>query len=136
MSKMAVVFDSTQIKSSVNNIGTFDRGEGSISYSLPDRQYTETENAYTVSEIKKLNNTISNLKEMLKLQRTETHGTVMQKASVDRAAEALMDKYNLTKGKGKLADLLNEAYVEIAQKTNSKELTWEEVEQAATPIVW
>ena len=79
-------------------------------------------------ENRELSNDVEGLMQLLKLQGTETHGTVMTKASVDRAASAIMQKYRL-KGKAELSNRLSAFYTAIASEARNGTLTWDTVQE-------
>ena len=58
----------------------------------------------------KLKSDVANLKELLKLQRIVTHGTVFTKTSVNAAASKLMKTFGMNRGKVEFASALNEFY--------------------------
>lgn len=58
----------------------------------------------------KLKSDVANLKELLKLQLTVTHGTAFTKTSVNAAASKLMKTFGMNRGKVELASALNEFY--------------------------
>ena len=58
----------------------------------------------------KLKSDVDNLKELLKLQRTVTHGTAFTKTSVNAAASKLMKSFGMHSGKVELASALNNCY--------------------------
>ncbi len=72
----------------------------------------------------KLKSDVANLKELLKLQQTVTHGTVFTKTSVNAAASKLMKTFGMNQGKVELATALNEFYRFVA---SSEDLSWESV---------
>lgn len=74
---------------------------------------------------------IERLKELLKFQKTLTHGTAFSSTSVSKAASMLMQKFGMHRGKDELAKMLNEYYRFIAQ---GEDLSWEAVMGKAEDI--
>ncbi len=79
----------------------------------------------------KLKSDVANLKELLKLQKTVTHGTVFTKTSVNAAASKLMKTFGMNQGKIELASALNEFYQFVA---SSEDLSWESVMTEASKV--
>ena len=78
----------------------------------------------------KLREDVSNLKEMVKLQKKVTGGKMMKPSSVEAAARVLKKSADATGDTKELAKLLGDFYSYIA---NGEELTWEVVKEAAKP---
>ena len=119
-----VVFEPTQIKSATDNIGTFDGSNPDIRYSDRDYSFDPELVADLQADRDKLKSDVDNLKELLKLQRTVTHGTAFTKTSVNAAASKLMKSFGMHSGKAELTSALNEFYRFVA---SSEELSWEAV---------
>lgn len=80
----------------------------------------------------KLKEDVQYLKELLKLQKKVTKGTVFKKSSVETAARSIM-KQTEAKGEAKeLAELLDNFYTFIA---SAEQLTWEEIKEQAQPSI-
>ena len=79
---------------------------------LSDRDYSFDPElvADLQADADKLKSDVANLKELLKLQRIVTHGTVFTKTSVNAAASKLMKTFGMNRGKVELASALNEFY--------------------------
>ncbi len=126
-----MVFNSTQIKSATDNIGTFDGMNPNVKRSARSQQ-NATVGDVLKQENEQLKADVEQLREMLKLQRTVTNGTKFTKTSVEAAARLLMRNANAKGNVKELTVLLNGLYERIA---GSKELTWESVKEAAQPAV-
>ncbi len=83
-------------------------------------------------ENENLREDVVQLKELLKLQRTLTHGTKFTKTSVEAAARRLKGQVGAKGDAKELAGLLNSLYEYIAGGT---EITWESVSEKAQPAV-
>lgn len=82
----------------------------------------------------KLKEDVTELRELVKLQRQQTHGTKFTKTSVEAAARLLKQSANAKGSTQELSGLLNGLYEYIA---STKELTWEGVkEQAQGAVDW
>ena len=82
----------------------------------------------------KLREDVTELRELVKLQRQVTNGTKFTKTSVEAAARYLKQNANSKGSTQELAKLLNSLYEYIA---STKELTWEGVkEQAQGAVDW
>lgn len=75
---------------------------------------------------------VTRLKELVKLQRKVTHGTVLDPTSVESAARKLKKNTDAKGSTQELAERLNDLYRYIAR---GEELTWESVKEAAEPAV-
>lgn len=80
----------------------------------------------------RLKEDVAELKKLLKLQKSLTHGTMFTKASVESMAGILMKRAGAKGARAELAGLLNEVYTYIAR---NEELTWEGVVEKAQPAV-
>lgn len=78
----------------------------------------------------KLREDVSNLKDLVKLQKKLTGGKMMKPSSVEAAARVLKKSADATGDTKELAKLLGDFYSYIA---NGEELTWEGVKEAAKP---
>ena len=121
---IAVTFDSNQIKSATDNIGTFDGSNPDIRYSQRDVGRQETVTQALEKENAKLREDVAELRELVKLQRQVTNGTKFTKTSVEAAAISLKQSANAKGDTKGFAKLLNGLYEYIA---STKELTWEGV---------
>ena len=131
---IAVTFDSNQIKSATDNIGTFDGSNPDIRYSQRDVGRQEAVTQALEKENAKLREDVAELRELVKLQRQVTNGTKFTKTSVEAAAISLKQSANAKGDTKGFAKLLNGLYEYIA---SSKELTWEGVkEQAQGAVDW
>lgn len=83
-------------------------------------------------ENSKLKEDVTELKKLLKLQKSLTNGTMFTKSSVESMAKVLMENAGAKGAKSELAGLLNEVYTYIAR---NEELTWEGVVEKAKPAV-
>lgn len=123
-----IALDSSQVKN-VDNLNP--TSDPDIRFSDRDpsvqrmNQALEKENA-------KLKEDVTELKKLLKLQKSLTHGTMFTKSSVESMAKALMENAGANGAKSELAELLNEVYTYIAKNEN---LTWEGVVEKAKPAV-
>lgn len=138
----AVVFDSSQIKSSdpvtYDDNGNviplskrFDRSNPDIRYSDRDPAAGRV-NQVLQSENAKLKEDVQYLKDLVKLQKTVTGGTKFTKTSVESMAGNLMKANNARGNKAELAKLLNGLYEYIAK---GEELSWDGVKEMAQPAV-
>lgn len=82
-------------------------------------------------ENESLREDVARLKELLKLQGTETHGTRFTPSSVEAAARYLKKNAGAKGDTKTLAKLLNGFYEYIA---TNKDLTWDDVREQAKPI--
>ena len=82
-------------------------------------------------ENEKLKADVERMKELVKLQKTLTHGTVFTRTSVEKQASMLMQKFGLHKGKSELANLLNEYYTFIAK---GEDMAWQSVIDKAEDV--
>ena len=72
------------------------------------------------------------LKELVKLQRKVTHGTLFTKSSVEIAAGRLLKSADARGNKSELVSLLNDFYGYIAKSDN---LAWEDISEKAQPVI-
>ena len=80
----------------------------------------------------KLIEDVNSLKELVKMQRTVTHGKILKPSSVETAAKNLM-KYAGAKGEvSELVERLNKVYNHIL---NSEELSWDSISDEARDVV-
>ena len=121
---IAVTFDSNQIKSATDNIGTFDGSNPDIRYSQRDVGRQEAVTQALEKENAKLREDVAELRELVSLQRQVTNGTKFTKTSVEAAAISLKQSANAKGDTKDFAKLLNALYEYIA---SAKELTWEGV---------
>ena len=110
------------------------REQSSVANFLQSARDQEAEKVNNVlqKENTKLKEDVKYLKELLKLQRSVTGGTMFTKTSVESAAGLLMKSANAKGDKKELAKLLDGFYGYIAK---GEELTWESVVEAAQPAV-
>lgn len=83
-------------------------------------------------ENRKFREDVTELRKLLALQKSLTHGTMFTKSSVESMAGILMKNADAKGNRGELAGLLNEVYTYIAR---NQELTWEGVVEKAQPAV-
>ena len=121
-----VVFSPEQVKN-VDNITPTD--DPDIRYSDRDPLQEKAVQALR-KENDKLREDVSNLKEMVKLQKKVTGGKMMKPSSVEASARVLKKSADATGDTKELAKLLGDFYSYIA---NGEELTWEGVKEAAKP---
>lgn len=87
----------------------------------------ESENAQLTSDV-------ARLKELIKLQRTETHGKMFNKSSIDIVAKKLMKNSNAKGDRAELAKHLEEVYSYILQ---GEDVSWGGiVERAENAVDW
>lgn len=72
------------------------------------------------------------LKELVKLQRKVTHGTIFTKSSVEIVAGRLVKSAGASGNKAELVKLLNDFYGYIAKAEN---LAWEDISDKAQPVI-
>lgn len=102
-----------------------------VKFSGRDRE-AEKVSKVLQKENDKLKEDVQYLKELLKLQKSVTGGTMFTKTSVESAAGLLLKSANAKGDKRELAKLLDGFYGYIAK---GEELTWEGVSEAAQPAV-
>jgi hypothetical protein len=117
--------DSVNQKSENSNIKNQDRDSDLAAQREKINDVLAKENA-------KLKEDNQYLKELVKLQRKVTHGTMFTKPSVEAVVGKLMKYANAKGKKAELVDLLNEYYSFIAE---SDTLAWEDIAERAQPIV-
>lgn len=83
-------------------------------------------------ENEELKKDVDRLKELVKLQKQVTHGTVFSQNSIENAARKLKKAADAKGDTRELAGLLSDLYNYIAK---GKELTWEDVREVAAPAV-
>ena len=106
-----------------------------VKYSERDPQLAEQRekiNKVLASENAKLKEDNQYLKELVKLQRKQTHGTKFTKSSVQIVASKLMKYARANGNRAELVQLLNNFYEHIA---NGENLAWEEIAETAQPAV-
>lgn len=135
----AVVFDPSQIKLSdpvtYDDSGNiiplskrFDNNHSDIRYSR--RKQSETEALQEQNT--KLQEDVTRLKELVKLQGQVTNGKILKPSSVENAAKYLKKLFHTNGDTKELAQKLNGLYEYIA---SDPELTWDGVKEQAAPIV-
>ena len=125
------VFESNQIKDVSNKKPTTKKD---IRHSQRDVGRQEAVTQALEKENAKLREDVSELRELVKLQRQVTNGTKFTKTSVEAAARYLKQSANAKGSTQELMKLLNSLYEYIA---SGKELTWEGVkEQAQEAVDW
>jgi galactokinase len=102
-----------------------------IRYSLRDAEVEKAAEAVR-KENKKLKEDVQRLRDLLKLQRQVTGGTKFTASSVETAARYLKQTGNIKGNTGEFGKLLNDFYEAIAQ---DRELSWENVQEYAQPVV-
>ena len=122
-----VVFESNQIKSVSNRTPTKKKD---IRYSSRDLVAKRTADALE-KENARLREDVGRLKELVKLQKKVTGGTMFTKSSVDTAAKYLKNQVGAKGDTGELAGMLDAFYGMIVK---GEELSWENVSKAAEPI--
>lgn len=83
-------------------------------FSLRDPEHQAVQETLQ-QENEKLRKDVTNLKELVKLQRTVTNGTKFTKTSVEAAAGLLMEKAGVSRGKQELAPILERFYEFVAK---------------------
>ena len=121
---MAVTYDSAQIKNTDNLNPTDDPD---IRYSQRDPLQEKAVKALE-KENSQLKEDVSQLRDLLKLQKKLTGGKMVKPSSVEAAARVLKKTADATGDTKELAKLLGEFYAYIA---NGEELTWEGVQESA-----
>ncbi len=131
-----IAFDSTQIKSATDNIGTFDGNNSDIRYSLRNRtqEVGEAENALQKANAG-LKADVEHFRRLAKL----TEGAVFTKSSVEAAAKWLMNNNDVEGHSGELRLLLDNYYEKVAKITKNTTLSSEgvmdKVLESAKPVV-
>ena len=94
----------------------------------------EQVNKLLKTENAKLTEDVERLKELVKLQRTETHNKVLSKSSLDAAAKNLMKYANAKGNRAELVKHLEDVYSYILQ---GEDVSWEGVmEKAENAVDW
>ena len=136
-----IAFNSNQMKSA--DLVTYDDSGNIIPLSerfneknedirYQDRAYTPSlEELGLKTENEKLKKDVTRLNELLKLQKTLTHGTIFTAHSVNKEASKLMKTFGMHKGKEEFAKKLHEFYSFIAK---GEELSWQELSSRAEKI--
>lgn len=109
----------------------FDSSESDIRYSDRDYSFDPELVADLQADRDKLKADVANLKELLKLQRTETHGTMFTKTSVNAAASKLMKTFGVNQGKPEIVLALNDFYKYVASSEN---LNWDSIMEEAGKV--
>ena len=125
--RVYIAFEPEQIKSSDENIGTFDSQNPDIRYSYRDPLQEKAAQSLE-KENEKLREDVKGLKELVKLQGKLTGGKVMKPSSVEAAARHLKKSADAKGDTQELAQLLTDFYSYIS---GSPDLTWEGVKEAA-----
>jgi hypothetical protein len=102
---------------------------------LSDKYHKERKEAATKlrkieRENARLRDEVKDLKDLVKVQSTLTHGEKFKPSSVEKMANVLMKSYNAKGDAKELSGQLNEVYEYIAK---GEELTWEGIEAYAMP---
>lgn len=129
--RVYIAFEPEQIKSSSDNIGTYDGRTPDIRYSDRDPLQQKAADALK-HENEKLKADVSRLKELVKLQGKITGGTMFTDSSVEASARKLIKDADAKGDAKELAGLLKDFYGYIVK---GEELTWEGVQEATQPIV-
>ena len=106
---------------SVNSISNSPKN---VNTKFQDRPYQVTLDDLGIDykeENEKLKTDIDRLKDLVKFQKTLTHGTAFSTTSVNKQASMLMQEFGLHRGKEELAKMLNEYYSFIAK---GEDLSW------------
>lgn len=98
-----VAFDSNQIKSATDNVGTFDA-------SNPDIRFSQRSNTQLERENEKLRRDKEYLKELVKIQRQGNKDMVPTRASVTKMAETLKKQNDVRGNTAELVALLDDFY--------------------------
>lgn len=110
-----------------NDIRNQERDPDQIKQLEQVNELLKTENA-------KLTDDVAKLKELVKLQRTETHGKMYTKSSLDIVAKNLMKKVNAKGDREELKKHLEDVYSYILQ---GEDVSWESVvERAENAVDW
>ena len=80
----------------------------------------------------KLIEDVNSLKELVKMQKTVTHGKVLKASSVEAAAKSLMKYANAKGDVAELVERLNKVYNHIL---NGEELSWDSISEEARDVV-
>lgn len=144
-SKIYLAFDSAQLKSADpvtyddsgkviplserfnperSDIRYSDREDESVYDILGETDRVEAENA-------KLRSDVERLRELVKLQRTLTHGQLFTKTSLNTAAKELMEKAGVKRGKEEIIPQIEEFFRYIAR---GEDLVYEEIMDRATAV--
>ena len=122
-----VIFNSNQAKLTTNKNPT---DHPDIRYSIGQKTDGAVQ-ALLEKENDALREDVARLKDLLKLQGTQTHGTRFTASSVEAAARYLKQNAGAKGDTKALTKLLNGFYENIA---SNKELTWDDVREKAKPI--
>lgn len=84
-----------------------------------------------------LQDDVEGLKQLIKLQKTVTKGTMKTQTAVEHAAKELMEKYGVKNNKDNLASLMNQLsafYTATATTENVGDLSWDDVQNQLEPV--
>ena len=126
-----VAFSPTQIKSATDNIGTFDKNNPDIRYSLRDSAQEKSVKALQ-NENDRLKEDVSRLKELVKLQGKLTYGKLFSENYIENAARNLKKIADADGKTRELTDLLRKMYNDIG---NGPDARFDRLEEAAKPVV-
>lgn len=122
---IAVTFDSNQIKSATDNIGTFDKNNPDIRFSL--KNVSKLDYDRVVKENKKQKEMIAFLKDQFKV----TKGIKWDKKSIQQTANRILKQYDSNYSAEDFTENLNRIYTYVA---NSPVVDAEEVHSVVTAM--
>lgn len=122
-----IALDPEQVKSATDNVGTFDKSNPDIRYSLRDQDVRKM-NDVLKKQNEKLREDVASLKELLKLQKSVTGGKLFKDSSMDSAAKYLMKNAGAKGDVKEFNTLLRDVYGYIV---GGEEVTWDGIMERA-----
>lgn len=117
---IANAFDSNQIKSATDNVGTFDGSNPDIRYSSRTQQEKALQKVEAENE--RLKTDVEYLKKLVQIQKAGNKDFTLDRNSVKRQAVSLMRQNNAKGDSSELAEMLDGVYRYVGTDT---EITWE-----------
>lgn len=124
-----IALDPEQVKSATDNVGTFDKSNPDIRYSLRDQDVRKM-NDVLEKQNEKLREDVASLKELLRMQKSVTGGKLLNQNSLDTAAGYLMRSSGAKGNKAELSGLLKDVYSYIA---GDEAVTWDGIMEKSQP---
>jgi hypothetical protein len=109
---IANAFDSNQIKSATDNVGTFDKNNPDIRFSQRVREGDQVERLARQNEV--LEKEVRYLKELVNIQKRGNRDNILDRNSVNKQGKALMDSVNAKGSSTEFNRMLNDLYREIS----------------------
>ena len=109
---IANAFDSNQIKSATDNVGTFDKNNPDIRFSQRLREGDQVERLAKQNEV--LEKEVEYLKELVNIQKRGNRDNILDRNSVNKQGKVLMDSVNAKGSSTEFNRMLNDLYREIS----------------------